>query len=142
MNNKVKRVFFFFRNAIMRIRWLYFRCQGMDIDKTAKVSPYARLDHTYPKGIHVGKYTYITGGVLLLSHDYSRKIHGDTWIGDYCFVGMDAIILPGVCVGSHSVVGAGAVVTKDVPPHTIVAGNPAKIIKENIDTKEWGRIIH
>jgi acetyltransferase-like isoleucine patch superfamily enzyme len=40
-----------------------------------------------------------------------------------------AIILPGVIVGEHSVVGAGAVVTKNVPPYTIVAGNPAKVIK-------------
>jgi acetyltransferase-like isoleucine patch superfamily enzyme len=54
---------------------------------------------------------------------------------------MDAIILPGLHIGDHSVVGAGSVVTKDVPPHTIVAGNPAKIIKTGINTTKLGRII-
>ena len=104
-----------FRYIIMKLKWRYYIIQGMDIDKTAKISPYARLDHTYPKGIHIGKYTFITGGTLILSHDYSRKIHTDTWVGDYCFIGMDAIILPGLHIGDHSVVGAGSVVTKEYP---------------------------
>ena len=42
----------------------------------------------------------------------------------------DAVILPGVTIGNHSVVAAGAVVTKNVPPHSLVAGVPAKIIKQ------------
>ena len=51
-------------------------------------------------------------------------IQDDVWIG------AGAIILPGVTVGKKSVVAAGAVVTKDVPPYVVVAGNPAKIIRE------------
>ena len=51
-------------------------------------------------------------------------------IGDDIWVGANAVILPGVTIGNHSVVAAGAVVTKDVPPHSLVAGVPAKIIKE------------
>ena len=50
-------------------------------------------------------------------------------IGDDVWIGTNAIILPGVTIGSHSVVAAGAVVTKDVPSHTLVAGVPAKVIK-------------
>jgi len=50
-------------------------------------------------------------------------------IGDDVWVGGAAIILPGVTVGSNAVVGAGSVVTKDVEPYTVVAGNPAKVIK-------------
>lgn len=45
------------------------------------------------------------------------------------WIGANVIILPGVTIGQNSVVGAGAVVTKDVEPHTIVGGNPAKLIK-------------
>ena len=50
-------------------------------------------------------------------------IEDDVWIG------ANAVILPGVTIGNHCVVAAGAVVTKDVPPHSLVAGVPAKVIK-------------
>ncbi len=56
------------------------------------------------------------------------KIEDDVWIG------ANAVILPGVTIGQHAVVAAGAVVTTDVPENTIVAGVPAKIIKR-IDTE-------
>lgn len=125
----------------MRMRWWRFRLMGMDIDKTTYISPNARLDHTYPKGVHIGKHSAIASGCHVMTHDFSRKVHTDTWIGDYCLIGINAIILPGLRIGDHCVVGAGSVVTKDVPPHTIVAGNPAKVIKEGIETKERGRII-
>lgn len=51
-------------------------------------------------------------------------------IGDDVWIGANAVILPGVTVGSHSVVAAGAVVTKDVPENCVVGGVPAKIIKQ------------
>ena len=51
-------------------------------------------------------------------------------IGDDVWIGANAVILPGVHVGNHCVVAAGAVVTKDVPAHSLVAGVPAKIIKQ------------
>jgi len=51
-------------------------------------------------------------------------------IGDDIWIGANAAIMPGVTIGTHSVVAAGAVVTKDVPPHSLVAGVPAKIIKQ------------
>lgn len=49
---------------------------------------------------------------------------------DYCWIGVGAIVLKGVTVGKHAIVGAGAVVTKNVPPRAIAAGNPARIIGE------------
>jgi hypothetical protein len=51
-------------------------------------------------------------------------------IGDDVFIGMNSLILKGVTVGDGSVVGAGSVVSRNVPPHTIVAGNPATVVKE------------
>ena len=51
-------------------------------------------------------------------------------IGDDVWIGANAVILPGVHIGNHCVVAAGAVVTKDVPAHSLVAGVPAKIIKQ------------
>ncbi len=64
-----------------------------------------------------------------LKHGYDGDDVGEVRIGDYCWIGTRAIILKGVTLGDNSIVGAGAVVTKDVPPNAVVAGNPAKIIK-------------
>ncbi len=60
------------------------------------------------------------------------NIPKDVIIGDDVWIGGGAIILPGINIGSSSIIGAGSVVTKDVPPHCVVAGNPAKIIKRDI----------
>jgi maltose O-acetyltransferase len=51
-------------------------------------------------------------------------------IGDDVWLGTRIIILPGVHIGSHSIIGAGSVVTKDVPEYAIVAGNPARVIRD------------
>lgn len=77
---------------------------------------------------------------MILSHDYTRSLYTDTQIGNYCLIGARAIILPGVNIGDHVVVGAGAVVTQDVPPNSLVAGNPAKIIRK-INTGVYGVMI-
>lgn len=63
---------------------------------------------------------------------------GPVIIEDDCWLGFNCEILSGVHIGRHSIVAARAVVTKDVPPYSIVAGNPARIIKKyNMETKQW-----
>lgn len=57
-------------------------------------------------------------------------------VGDDVWIGTRAIILPGVRIGSHSIIGAGSVVTKDVPPWAIVGGNPARLIRFRIEGKQ------
>ncbi len=62
-------------------------------------------------------------------------------IEDEVWIGANAVVTAGVTVGKHSIVAAGCVVVKDVPPYTIVGGNPAKPLKHyNFDAKEWERI--
>lgn len=59
-------------------------------------------------------------------------------IEDDCWIGTNVVITSGVTIGKHSVVAGGSVVTKNVPPYTVVAGNPAKIIKRyNPELGEW-----
>jgi acetyltransferase-like isoleucine patch superfamily enzyme len=59
-------------------------------------------------------------------------------IEDDCWIAANAVITAGVTIGKHSVVAAGAVVTKSIPPYSIAAGNPAKVIKKyNFDSGEW-----
>ncbi len=60
---------------------------------------------------------------------------GDTVVGNDVWFGYDATIMPGVTIGDGAIIGAKAVVTKDVPPYSIAAGNPAKIIRTRFDDK-------
>lgn len=113
---------------------------GMNIDKSARISYGAKLDKTNPQGVYIGEESYIASGAIVFTRDFSRGIHKDTFIGKRCFIGANAIIMCGVTIGDEVVVGSGAVVTKDVPSNCIVAGNPAKIIKEGIYTRKYGQL--
>jgi acetyltransferase-like isoleucine patch superfamily enzyme len=103
---------------------------------------------TEPYLISLGDHVTVTAGVRFITHD------GGLWvfrsadpdvdlftpiiIGTNVFVGLNAIILPGVRVGDNCVIGAGAVVTKSVPSGSIVAGNPARIVG-NVESY-WAKI--
>ena len=86
-------------------------------------------------GIYVGDYTQIGPNVGLISSNHSlndnRKAEFSVVrIGKYCWIGMGVIILPGVDLGDHTIVAAGAVVTKSFPlGYCVLGGNPARIIK-------------
>lgn len=92
----------------------------------------------------------IASGITILSHDHCKRTGPnivdcfltDTYIGDRCFGAVNCTILPGVHIGDECIVGAGAVVTKDVPAHSIVAGNPAKIVRSNIRMTDRGVLIN
>jgi acetyltransferase-like isoleucine patch superfamily enzyme len=62
-------------------------------------------------------------------------------VEDECWIGANVVLTAGVTVGRHSVVAAGAVVTKDIPPFSVAVGNPARVIKKyDFDKKEWIRV--
>ena len=94
----------------------------------------ARVDGFSPMLVKIGDDFVSAPGSIILSHDASTFMHTGkyrvekTVIGDKVFLGANAIILPGVKVGDGAIIGAGAVVTNDVPPYVVVAGNPAKKI--------------
>lgn len=73
-----------------------------------------------------------------IDSDMKSKIDKDIVIGDDILIGVNCIILKGVHIGDRSIVGAGSVVTKDVPSDTIVAGNPAKVIKNMRNNQRLG----
>ncbi len=88
--------------------------------------------------VEIGKGTAVAYGVTILTsadpRTKLRKLYpkktAPVKIGDYCWIGARSIILPGVTIGECSVVAAGSVVTKDVPPHCLVAGVPAVVKRE------------
>ena len=128
------------RNWLVTLRRLVLtRVYGMDIDPTAQMSLSAKFDKTFPIGVHVGARSYVAFEARILCHDRTRGLYLHTRVGENCFIGGRSLILPGVEIGDNCVVGAGAVVTKSVPPRSIVAGNPARVIRSDIDVGAFGR---
>ncbi len=131
------------RLIVIGIQYLFYtKLKGMDIARSARISVGTHLDKVNPKGIHIGDETYTTSGSIIFTHDFCRGIHKDTYIGKQCFIGANAIIMCGIKIGDNVVVGSGAVVTKDVPSNCIVAGNPARIIKEGVQTEKFGKLLY
>lgn len=125
-------------------KWWWFKAvkiYGNHLHPTVRLSRTTILDKANPGGVFVDEYTYFAGGVLVLAHDMCRQLRSTVRIGKRCFIGANAIILPGVTIGDEVVIGSGSVVTKDVPSNCIAAGNPARIIRQGIRTEEYGKII-
>ncbi len=72
-------------------------------------------------------------GASQTGYEYYFPKKGNTVIGNDVWIGTEATIMPGITIGDGAIIGAKAVVTKDVPPYTIVAGNPAKMIRARFD---------
>jgi len=102
----------------------------------------------------VGRYSCISGGVAIggMNHAYDQSYSINPILNPYCtydiktiigndvWIGSRAIILQGVRVGDGAVIGAGAVVTKDVPENTIVTGVPARLYKKRYPDDIWAKI--
>jgi len=130
------------REIVIYLQWfVYVKLYKMNIDKSAKISFSSKLDKTNPKGVYIGSESYIAGGAIVFTHDYSRAIRVDTHIGEKCFIGANVIVMAGINIGNEVIVGSGSVVTKDIQSNCIVVGNPARIIKENIKTKKYGQLL-
>ena len=112
--------------------------KGVSIGKNCKISSHSFIC----EGVHVADNVFIGHGVMFTNDlfpratnpDGSQQTEGDwglieTWVEKGASIGTNATILCGITIGENSVIGAGAMVTKNVPPNAIVAGNPAKIIR-------------
>lgn len=116
----------------------YAKKIGVRLPKTTKI--YGSIGWgSEPWIIDLGENVILTNGVTFLTHDGGYyvlrneipdlEITKPISVGNNVFVGLNAIIMPGVKIGNNVVIGAHAVVTKDVPDNVVVAGNPARIIK-------------
>lgn len=72
---------------------------------------------------------------------WRREVRGDTVVGNDVWIGFEAVIMPGVKIGDGAIVGGKAVVTHDVPPYAVVAGNPAEVVKMRFDPATVRRLL-
>lgn len=147
VNQKVFMGIIHFRHSLLWLYNWYLRSfYGMKLAPDVRISLKARIDKTNPQAIEIGKETLVAFDSIILSHDFSTQRHSGAYgqvtkIGERCFIGCGSIIMPGVTIGNECVIAAGSVVTKDVHSHSVVGGNPAKVIRSGIRTLPFGRII-
>jgi acetyltransferase-like isoleucine patch superfamily enzyme len=119
----------------------------VEIQKNATVGKNCKISsHTFIcEGVHIEDNVFIGHNVTFINDKYPRSTNVDgsmqtesdwkvveTWIKKGASVGSSSTILCGLTIGENAIVGAGSVVTKDVPPNTIVAGVPAKPLKKKV----------
>lgn len=98
------------------------------------------LDRVYPASIHIGEGSLVASSATILSHEHVYRdpenpdlpLHSPVYIGERCFIGVGAVILPGVRIGDDCLIGAGTVVSKDIPSGSIAVGVPARVIRSGI----------
>lgn len=89
--------------------------------------PFNIFGHGWEKGFDVGT--------------WEKEVRGDTTVGNDVWIGMEAVIMPGVTIGDGAVVAARSVVTRDVPPYAIVAGNAARVVKMRFEKATVRRLL-
>lgn len=136
-------------HTIRRVLWLYRYSRLGEWEKVrmfdlGSVGERVRITGMVDLGsepylIHLGNDVTITSGVTFVNHDGGvgvlrgrhpgLNVYDPIRVGDRVFIGTRAIILPGVSIGSDVVIGAGSVVTRDIPDGTVAAGNPCRPIR-------------
>ena len=120
--------------------WLYRR-MGITIGRHVFVGLETWLDDQFPELIRIEDDVTVSFRVTVVVHDDARRMDGTRpGAGDGtvapvilrrgCYLGACCVILPGIEVGEEAIVAAGAVVTRDVPPRKLVAGVPARVVKD------------
>ena len=133
-----------------KLRPFILRRMGCKVGKGCFIGDYVRIDTSHTDMITVEDNVSIASGSRLLCHqrDFSDFCVGDDYmklgyvvkpivLKKGCLVGMESFVMPGVTIGEGAIVGAGSLVTKDIPAWSIAAGRPAKVLKE-IPKREIG----
>ena len=126
-----------------KLRPFLIRRMGCHVGKNTFFGDYVRMDTSYADMIYIDDYAHVTSGCRLLCHqrdltDYCQGGNaaslgyrtGEIHIGKGVMVGMETLIMPGVTIGDGAIIGAGSIVTKDIPAYTIATGRPARVVKE------------
>ncbi len=108
--------------------------QNLEIGDSSYLGYGVRIEARAP--VHIGAKTTVGPQTLITTGDHSltdlAPISRPVWVGDGVFIGARALILGGVTIGDNSVVGAGSIVTRDVASNCVVAGIPARTIRQRV----------
>lgn len=113
---------------------LNLQSKGLTLGRKVHIVSDFFFDPSHCYLISIGDNSVICPNVRLIAHDASTKQHlgytklGRIDIGENCFIGDSVIVLSGVAIGPDSIVGAGSVVTRDIPAGSVAAGNPARVV--------------
>lgn len=126
-----------------QLRMPFYRAMGISVGKGSKIAASVDIDMSAPEMITIGRNVWVTRGVMLLCHQRDLSCYQiDTPvmdcplkyapinIKDGAHLGIGSIVMPGVTIGRGAVIGAGAVVTKDVPDYCVAVGVPARVVKQ------------
>lgn len=126
-----------------KLRPMFMRKMGCRVGKGCFVGDHVRIDQGHADLITIDDHAHIASGCRLLCHqrDLSDYKVGDDYaklgyklrpihLCKGCLIGMETFVMPGVTIGEGAIVGAGSLVTKDIPAWTIATGRPAKVVKQ------------
>ena len=123
----------------------------VEVQKNAIIGKFCKVSsHTFIcEGVTIEDHVFIGHGVTFINDSYPRATTSEgqlqteadwklerTLVKKGASIGSGATVLSGISIGENAIVGAGSVVTKDVPPNTIVAGNPARVLRHIVPTLE------
>jgi maltose O-acetyltransferase len=115
---------------------------GLRAHSPVGVSSRSFVDPSFAWAVEIGAYTTISSDVQIIAHDAAiKRLTGYTEvrpvvIGERCYIGVAAIVLPGAVIGNDAVIGAGAVVRGEIPAGSVAVGIPAKVIGSIEDMRE------
>jgi virginiamycin A acetyltransferase len=145
--------------------YTYFNDFRLPVSDVRQVlAPY--LHQGAPEKLIIGKFVQIAHGVQFITSSANHQMDGfstypfnifgepwstnyeakwpnkgDTIVGNDVWIGHEALIMPAITIGDGAIIASRSVVTKDVPPYTIVAGNPAKVIRHRFDDQTIGHLL-
>lgn len=117
-------------------RWKLVKKGGVNIEGPCWIYKNVRFDTTAPELITIKKGAVLTRGTAVLTHFFDPSQKGRVFrfakvtIEEDVFIGINVTICNSVTIGRGAVIGAGSIVTKDIPPYQVWAGNPARYIKD------------
>lgn len=137
---RLKNIFFIWLSNTLPLRghhrYKILRLAGINIKGKCFIYKNVNFDTVSPELITIGKNVTLTHGCTILTHYFDPRQagrnfrYGKVIIEDDVFIGINAIICNSVTIGNGAIIGAGSVVTKDIPPFQVWAGNPARYIKD------------